>query len=286
MPEKLSIGGEINKQTEPNHIDTLSSLSGKFNPDEARRAQDKRREAMAAEREKREMEPANSNFGHLALLVETHNKELTPQDAANEYLSLLDELSQDAKNPVYSNGNVPTGTGLGLVKDIGGKYSENPHYRYAGYAGSEAGDNDRTLFRMGMADFILKNEIEWRKISDEDIKEIEENNKQLEKLESDFAKKSRLSQFFGRKKHEKEIADFKHGRRFTMPYEENQLIEQGLEYLYNDVADFGYHHETIRKESEAECRHFFGLDDPERAKKIERAIELRQKYEKEWQKEV
>ncbi len=220
MSETLKTGGEKSAEsTVSSHLEVLTEMSGKFDAEKARRQveQDKPKNV-----EKPKTERPGAEY--LAVIPEKQEKELTPKDAANEYLSLLDELSQDFTNPYYKNGEEHGGerrTGGDISRDLGRKYSDNPHYRWKGYMGTEAteGTDDYTMVRMGIAETILGAEMKYR-IGSEKIKEEHEKiDQQISKLDEEFAKKGRLSRFFGKRKHEKAKAEL-------------QLLKDGIEIRY------------------------------------------------------
>lgn len=299
MSETLKTGGE--KSTEnveaTSHPEVLTELRGKFDSNKAKSLAE-RDKPKSDEKPKTETRDRDSEY--LAAMPEKQEKELSPQDAANEYLSLLDELSQDFTYPFYKNGAEHGGrqhTANHIVRDLGRKYSDNPHYRHRGYIGTEANDEnnvDYTVERMGVADAILANEIGWRDEGEVAKKKAEQVNeridKQLEDLDEDYSKKGSLGKFFGKRKYEKARKKLEQSRpsdgvdmRTHRKYNAN--IAKELAIAYNERGDYDYNGGDYgESQNEARNRQFFGFDDPERAKKVERAIELRRKYEAEWSK--
>ena len=282
MPETIKTGGEKSaKNAEATgQFEVLAEMSGQFDPDRAR---------SLAERDKRETETRGRSSEHLVAIPEKQEEELSPQEAANEYLSLLDELSQDFSNPYYSDerkgqhhyaNNITTELGL--------RYSDNPHYRWSGYASTEAGETDGTMLRIASADNIIANEIGWRDGGEEAGKKIEQIDKSIADLDADYSKKGRLGKFFGKRKYEKakkELEQSKRAVEYQFGRKYNGNIAKELAISYNDRGDYDYNGGDYgQSQNEARNRQFFGLDDPERAKKVERAIELRRKYEAEWSK--
>lgn len=288
MSETLKTGGEKSAEIAgASHLEVLTEMSGKFDPEKARSLaeQDKPKRAEKPDNEA----SVERKASHLAVMPEKKEKELSPEDAANEYLALLDELSQDFSNPYYSEerkgrhhcaGNITT--------ELGRKYSDNPHYRWRGYASTEAGETDGTMLRIASADNILANEIGWRTEGEKVGKKMEQVDKDIADLDADYSKKGRLGKFFGRRKYEKARKGLEQSKR-TMEYQFNRKyngnIAKELAISYNEKGDYDYNGGDYgESQNEARNRQFFGLDDPERAKKVERAIELRQKYESEWSK--
>lgn len=282
MSETIKTGGEESAENveATSQFEVLTEMSGQFDPDRAR---------SLAERDKRETETRDRSSEQLVAIPEKQEEELSPQEAANEYLSLLDELSRDFSNPYYSNerkgqhhyaNNITTELGL--------RYSDNPHYRWSGYASTEAGETDGTMLRIASADNIIANEIGWRDGGEEAGKKIEQIDKSIADLDADYSKKGRLGKFFGKRKYEKakknleqskQTVEYQFGRKY------NANIAKELAISYNDRGDYDFNGGDYgRSQNEARNRQFFGLDDPERAKKVERAIELRRKYEAEWSK--
>lgn len=216
---------------------------------------------------------------------EQERKEPTPEEAADEYLSLLDELSQGFTNPYYSNERqgqhhyAPN-----ITTDLGKKYSKNPHYRWQGYAGTEAGDTDGTMLRIASADNILKNEILWREDGAKNAEKLEQTKSELATLDEDYSKKSAFAKFFGKRKYNKQRAQLENTIS-SISYQtakHNKNIAQELAISYNNQGDYAGNPQSAEAENESRNRQFFGLDDPERAAKVERAIALRQKYEAIW----
>ena len=306
MSEKLGNSsyegvGEGSGERQPSSpAESLSELAGGYDKEKAEQTiADKKRELGLSEADK----PKENRVVEAGLLVakpEKQEKELSPQEAANEYLSLLDELSQDFTNPQYAKKGLPTSQFVFIPKELGLKYSDNPHYRWSGYAGTEAGADDRTIYRMGMADYILENEIKWRGITDEEsekIKAIDENNRQVDEelaaLEDEYSKKGRLGKFLGKRKYKESRISIDRSRQYYHGGKENDEIAKGLDYAYNENArdyssygDLSYLSKQSLAKNEVINRRFFGLDDPERMVKVERAIELRQKYADEWGKDA
>lgn len=216
---------------------------------------------------------------------EQERKEPTPEEAADEYLSLLDELSQGFTNPYYSNERqgqhhyAPN-----ITTDLGKKYSKNPHYRWQGYAGTEAGATDGTMLRIASADNILKNEILWREEGSKIDNQLEQTRSELTALDESYSKKSPFAKLFGKRKYNKQRAQLENTlsslSHSTTSYDRN--IAQELAISYNSQGDYAGNPRTADTQNEARNRQFFGLDDPERAAKVERAIALRQKYETIW----
>ena len=283
MSETIKTGGEKSAENAEatGQFEVLAEMSGQFDPDEARRL---------AERDKRETETGDRSSEHLVAIPEKQEEELSPQEAANEYLSLLDELSRDFTNPYYSNERKGKHhyAGNSITRELGLRYSDNPHYRWSGYAGTEAGETDGTLLRIASADSIIASEIGWRDDGEEAGKKIEQIDKSIAALDADYSKKGRLGKFFGKRKYEKakknleqskQTVEYQFGRKY------NANIAKELAISYNDRGDYDYNGGDYgQSQNEARNRQFFGLDDPERAKKVERAIELRRKYEAEWSK--
>ena len=283
MSETLKTGGEKSAENveATSQFEVLSEMSGGFDPDKARRL---------AERDKQKTETRDRSSEHLATIPEKQEEELSPQEAANEYLSLLDELSRDFTNPYYSNERKGKHhyAGNSITRELGLRYSDNPHYRWSGYAGTEAGETDGTLLRIASADSIIASEIGWRDDGEEAGKKIEQIDKSIAALDADYSKKGRLGKFFGKRKYEKakknleqskQTVEYQFGRKY------NANIAKELAISYNDRGDYDYNGGDYgQSQNEARNRQFFGLDDPERAKKVERAIELRTKYEAEWSK--
>ena len=292
-PEKLEANsGNSAEKMDTSHLEVLTEMSSEFDPVQAKEFAEQER-SRNAEKPSPEHSKAvgEAKMKVLATLPEKQEKELSPQDAANEYLSLLDELSQDFSNPQYDGGMPTTWGNQPFVGEIGLKYSDDPHYRKRGYAGTEADATDRTMYRIGMADFILENEIKWRNVTDEQKNAIDKNNEQVEKevadLDANYSKKGPLGKLFGKKKYAKARIELYKKLKRQPSAEANNSIAQGLAYVYDETGPTTIHDVKFQKvveDNEALNRRFFGLDDPERAKKVERAIELRQKYEAEWSK--
>ncbi len=286
MSETLKTSGEKSAEsTNTNHFEVLAEMSGKFDADKARQLAEQHKPKNTEKPKTEQMGAA-----YLAVMPEKQEKELSPQDAANEYLSLLDELSQDFTYPFYqTNGKGQQHIAGGKAKDLGRKYSDNPSYHWEGYIGTEAGGaGDRTLVRMHSADFLLAHEIGWREEGKKVGEKMEQFDKSIADLDADYSKKGRLGRFFGKRKYEKARRELESSKRatesrFNQKY--NEKIAKELAISYNEKGDYDYNGGDFGKsQNEARNRRFFGLDDPERAKKVERAIELRQKYETEWSK--
>lgn len=290
MSEALRAGGEKSAENmEAGGFGALAEMSDKFDPDRARKLAEVNKPKTA---ESPVEAGSDAGLYQLAEAGEQQNKELNPKDAANEYLALLDELSQDFVNPNYENGKMPTSTGASFAKELGLKYGDDSHYRWRGYAGTEADPNDRTIFRMGMADSILASEIEWRGITDEEVSAANEKRERIEKgladLDAEYSKKGPLGKFFGRKGYERRRGALNGQKERPLGQSENELIARGLAYAYDESGGHSFsdatHYQMV--DNEALNRRFFGLDNPERAEKIERAIELRQKYADEWEQDA
>ena len=185
MSETIKTGGEESAENveATSQFEVLTEMSGQFDPDKARRL---------AERDKQKTETRDRSSEYLAAMPEKQEEELSPQEAANEYLSLLDELSRDFTNPYYSNerkgqhhyaNNITTELGL--------RYSDNPHYRWSGYASTEAGETDGTMLRIASADSIIASEIGWRDDGEEAGKKIEQIDKSIAALDANYSKKGR-----------------------------------------------------------------------------------------------
>lgn len=286
MSETLKTGGEKSAENieKASHLEVLTEMSGKFDPNKAKSLAERDR-PKSAEKSKTESRGAE----HLAVMSEKQEKELSPQDAANEYLSLLDELSQDFTNPFYSEARKGRQhIAAGIPKELGRKYSDNPHYRWRGYAGTEAGATDGTLIRMQSADAILAAEIGWREEGQKVGEQMERYDKEIADLDADYSKKGRLGKFFGKRKYERarqELKSLKRTTEYRFNKKYNGTIAEELAISYNERGDYDYNGGDYgESQNETRNRQFFGLDDPERAKKVERAIELRRKYEAEWSK--
>ena len=297
MSETLKTGGEKPAEnTEAmNRLEILTEMSDEFDPDKAR---------DLIERDNSETveqpEPEEEAARFLAVMPEKQEKELSPEDAANEYLALLDELSQNFSNPFYKNGAEHGGDqhgAGGIVRDLGRKYSDNPHYRHLGYMGTEANGKDYidyTVERMTLADEILESEINWRTVDKNAKKEAEKENRRIDgriaDLDHEYARKGLLGKLFGKRKYEEARKNLEQNKtneeaeasELTGKY--NAKIRENLAYAYNETGRKYDMNKEIQQNNEVRNRQFFGLDDPERAKKVERAIELRQKYEAEWSK--
>ena len=284
MSETLKVSGEATESPEVSSgFQSLEKEAGKFDPEKALRLREHDKP------KKQEREEQGAEF--LQVMPEKKKEvELSPQDAANEYLSLLDELSKDFSNPYYSEERKgqPHYAG-GITADLGKKYSKNPHYRMKGYDGTESGATDGTMLRIASADSILANEIGWREEGEKNAAAIEKNREEIAKLDEEYSKKGRLGKFFGKRKYEKARQEL--GRLEDTVYiktqQHNTNIARDLAISYNEGGSYNYdrkNHDFGQTQNEARNRQFFGLDDPERAAKVERAIELRKKYEAEWKK--
>lgn len=281
--------GEKSSENSTN-LEILTEMSGKFDPDKARtlveRDRQKEPEMPSAEAETE----TDETVTHLAVIAEQKEKVLSPEDAANEYLSLLDELSQDFLNPCYSDERKgQSHYANNITTDLGLKYSDNPHYRWRGYASTEAGATDGTMLRIASADCILANEIGWRNGGEKVGEIIEQVDKKIADLDAEYSKKGRLGKFFGKKGYEqarKDLERSKNDAEFNFSRRYNANIAKELAISYNEKGNYDYGNGDYgQSQNESRNRQFFGLDDPERAKKVERAIELRQKYETEWAKD-
>ncbi len=288
MSESLNIpsGESVRQSAEPDpRAATLESMAGEFDL--------KKAEGAASE--------------DLKILDSEKEEVLTTADAAKEYLGLLDELSQDFT--LYKDNSAHHTPQYGFVKDLGKNYSDDPNYHWFGYRGTEADPTSNTIVRMAAADNILEAEIDWRREGDPNyVDEISELSKKKEAIEKDYQGKSFLERWAGRKQHKMEISriDGEIGRlRWHRPRPANMRIAEELDISYgksNRVMAGGYERasqdgigpntgmaeraEIADKKNEELNRRFFGFDDPERAAKIERAIELRKQYADEWSKEM
>ncbi len=294
MSEALKIGGEKSAENTgaASHLEVLTEMSDKFDPNKAKSLAE-RDKPKDAEKPKTETKDRGSEY--LAVMPEKQEKELSPQDAANEYLSLLDELSQDFSNPYYGEERKGRAHYAGnITTELGLKYSDNPHYRWRGYASTEAGETDGTMFRIASADSIIANEIGWREEGEkgtEQAEKTEKINNELAVLDAEYSKKGFLGKFFGRKKYEAARNRLDTQKRMITRRNEdyNNAMADELAYAYDETGEYGGKglagKQMYNQEHNEEFnRRFFGLDDPERAKKVERAIELRRKYEAEWSK--
>lgn len=293
MSEMLKAGERATESLEVSYgLQSLEKEAGKFNPEEALRL---REQDLPGERnwsEKREVQDFSKRQQgeqFLQVLPETQEVELSPQEAAEEYLSLLDDLSKDFSNPYYSDERKGDHHyAKNITTDLGRKYSKNPHYRWRGYASTEAGLKDGTMLRIASADNILANEIGWREEGEKNASAIEKNREEMTKLDESYAKKGWLGKLFGKKKYQKarqELSQLENATKIRTRHH-NQAIAKELAISYNERGNYdrgsGDYGEL---ENETRNRQFFGFDDPERAAKVERAIELRKKYESEWTKE-
>ena len=207
-----------------------------------------------------------------------------------EYLSLLDELSKDFTNPYYGDERKGKSHYAGnITTDLGRKYSDNPHYRWKGYASTEAGETDTTMLRIASADSILASEIGWKEEGEKmggDYKKIEA---EIARLDEEYASKGPFGRLFGKRKYNKQRSKLVDNRS-RMAHKLNGYnanIAKELAISYNESGQYDYDGENRdfgQMRNEADNRRFFGYDDPERAKKVERAMELRKKYEAEWTK--
>ena len=305
MSETFKTGGEKSAKNAgaASHLEVLTEISGEFDPNKAR---------SLAERDKQKTETGDRNSEYLAVIPEKQEKELSPQDAANEYLSLLDELSQDFSHPYYSDERKGRyHYAGGITRELGRKYSDNPHYRWSSHESTEAGETDGTMHRIASADAIIAAEIGWRDEGEKVSEKIKQIDKDIADLDANYSKKGRLGKFFGRKKYEKAKERIRSKLSYLDSRRYNKKIAEELAYAYDEEGNAfgsnGYRFdleerflwggeqvlgltgdverfERQSKMNEEQSRHFFGLDDPERAKKVERAIELRRKYEAEWSK--
>lgn len=288
MSETLKTGDEKSAENAgaASHLEVLTEMSGEFDPNKAKSLAE-RDKPKGAEKPKAETRDGDSEYS--AVMPEKQEKELSPRDAAIEYLSLLDELSQDFTYPYYSEERKGQHHyASNITTELGLKYSDNPHYRWLGYASTEAGVTDGTMLRIASADYIIANEIGWRDEGEKAGKEIEQIDKSIADLDADYSKKGKLGKFFGKRKYEKAKKKLEESKRtieyqFSRKY--NRSIAEELAISYNEQGDYDYNGGDYgESQNEARNRQFFGLDDPERAKKVERAIELRRKYEAEWRK--
>ena len=274
MSEKLGTNKEYIKEADSG-IESLAEEAGKFDPDKAMRLQ---------ELGKSEKKVKEERF--LQALPEK-KKELSPKDAADEYLSLLDELSKDFSNPYYGDERKgDSHYASNITTNLGRKYSENPHYRWKGYASTEAGEADGTMLRIASADNILANEIGWREDGEKVGKKIKEIDDNISDLKDDYAKKGKIGKFSGKRKYEKALKALessKHSEEYKFG-KYNSAIADELAISYNEKGNYRGDYSEAAYRNEERNRRFFGFDDPERAAKIERAIELRKKYENEWSK--
>lgn len=287
MPETLkNINEEPAGDVEAiDHLETLTEMRDKFDPDEAKSLaeQDEPKSVESQEAE-------NISSESLSVTSEKQEKgELSPQDAASEYLALLDELSQDFSNPYYSDERKGEHHyASNITTELGRKYSDNPHYHWRGYAGTEAGETDGTMLRIASADNIIANEIGWRDEGEKIGKKMEQIDESIADSDADYSKKSRLGKFFGRRKYEKakeELEQSKQAAKNQFNRRYNESIAKELAISYNEHGDYSHSIGVYEQsQNEARNRRFFGLDDPERAKKVERAIDLRRKYAAEWNK--
>lgn len=311
MPEQLKPSTETSlPDSETSHgLNALTEMANKFDPEAAAQRVEAVRQANANAAPEATLEtttfipetaltpeaqnpenPAEQpaldspKFTGLAV-IEQERKEPTPEEAADEYLSLLDELSQGFTNPYYSNERqgqhhyAPN-----ITTDLGRKYSKNPHYRWQGYAGTEAGDTDGTMLRIASADNILKNEILWREDGAKNAEKLEQTKSELATLDENYSKKSIFGKFFGKRKYNKQRAQLENTIS-SISYQtakHNKNIAGELAISYNRQGNYAGNPQTAEAENESRNRQFFGLDDPERAAKVERAITLRQKYESIW----
>lgn len=310
MSEQLKPSTEtLSPDPETSHgLNALAEMADKFDPEAAARRVEAAKqantdlspepsepnpEATSFEPVPEEPNPSDSSeqpainapkFIDLAAF-ERERKEPTPKEAADEYLSLLDELSQGFTNPYYSNERqgqhhyAPN-----ITTDLGKKYSKNPHYRWQGYAGTEAGATDGTMLRIASADNILKNKILWREDGAKNAEKLEQTKSALTALDEDYSKKSPFAKFFGKRKYNKQRAQLENTIS-SINYQttkHNKNIAQELAISYNDRGDYAGTPRTAAEQNEARNRQFFGFDDPKRAAKVERAIALRQKYEAIW----
>ncbi len=284
MTELLKNGGGNSAE---NAGASLTEMSGKFDPN---KAQDliRQNEPERAGKPNGEVN-IEGDVGPWTTALEKREEELSPKDAANEYLALLDELSQDFTYPFYKDFREgEQHYANNITTELGRKYSDNPHYRWKGYLGTEAGTDDGTMVRIASADCIIANEIGWRV----EGKKVGEGKKQIDELiadlDADYSKKSGLGKFFGGRKYKKarkRLEGYKKDTEIRFNWGGyNRAIARELAISYNEKGDYDWNGGDRGGSNEARNRRFFGLDDPERAKKVERAIELRQKYEAEWAK--
>lgn len=310
MSEQLKPSTETSSpDSEISHgLNALTEMAGKFDPEAAAQRIEAVRQANAnltpeantnTEPETANAEPTSEapisagpaeqnpdtpKFTGLATF-EQERKEPTPEEAADEYLSLLDELSQDFTYPYYNNERQGQHHyASNITTDLGKKYSKNPHYRWQGYAGTEAGDTDSTMLRIASADNILANEILWRKDGTENAEKLEQTRSELTALDENYSKKSIFGKFFGKRKYNKQRAQLENTissiNYQTTGHDKN--IAKELAISYNEHGTYSGDPQTAEAQNESRNRRFFGLDDPERAAKVERAIALRQKYETIW----
>ncbi len=280
MSEILNTGSDESvEKVSASGAEALAEMSGDFDPDKAR--------TLAAEDAPKAKEETSVEATIDAGAPEKAETELTPESAAREYLSLLDELSQGFTNPFYGeerSGQTHHAPGMQMVRQLGSQFSDNPHYRSAGYDGTEAGANDGTIIRMGSADTIIENEIKWRAIGEE-IKQVDEDIALDEREHSD---QGRIRKFLHALGHKIDVSTNQE-RKQTLERQSVQYIqaiEKELAISYNEKGDYDYNGgDRGVLENEARNREFFGLDDEERYKKVERAIAIRKAFAPIWAEE-
>lgn len=315
MPESLlKLNGEnTNQGPTQNHLEVLSEMKDKFDPEKARQLASIDRKKIA------------TNPTHLEAIKpkEKSVDELTPEEASKEYLDLLMDFSSDftsaegkSSRPAEydKNGNLQIGG-----RGYSGKERRIVGQLYETATGKKFEDEERLKsidnkwqdeyidreFSLSMADDIISAESAWRAAGESTTQEAEAAEKaaieqesasakaKLEKIErGPFGKLKKAFFVNFRKKEYYKLYNLAHHPRQTQAEEAtkeaNSRLQKSLEAAYSE--DYGYGHHKLSYEhtrhngsyadkinSEYNDRFF----DKAKKAKIDRAIELRRRLQSE-----
>ena len=197
----------------------------------------------------------------------SEQKDLSVEDAASEYLSILDDLSSDFTNPRATTNQLPDGDARTIDTPINkfiSKYDKSGGYPQINY-------------RLDQANSIIDAEMAWQTAS-------EQHRIAKEKLSA--IDKNRQGQGFFKKifsyrgyKQEKETLRSELSESEMITYKSNNLLQDTFGRNYSESGQNSYYPKDIKTSSENNSEQnsrFF--NNEERQKKIQRAMKLKQGY--------
>lgn len=192
---------------------------------------------------------------------------LSTEDAAHEYLSILAELSSNFTNPRSVTNALPNGDTRKIGTNINNFIN----------AYDKQGDFSKINFRLDQANSIIDAEIAWK----ESGERYALAKTKLEDLENARSKQGLFKKIFSYGKYKRNRQDITKeiGREEIITYKSNILIQSFLGRNYSETNQNSYYPSDLKTSPEKNTDQnskFFDVDD--RSKKIQRAIELKQKY--------
>lgn len=317
MSETLKTGGEKSAEnTGASHLEVLTEMSDKFNPERARSLKEK-------DKNKKSETKTSTHLEVLSKKTEKKSvEELTSEEASKEYLDLLMDLSANFTSAEGKSSRVASYDKDGNIqvhnrgysgedKRIVGQVYEVATGKKVREERGKFNDGkweDKYLDRelaLGMADDIISAESDWRAAGESTTVEAEQSEKAILEQERTEAK-SKLDKIehgiFGKLKKAFYVnfRNKEYNRLYNLANRQpqtkaeqsaskaNTKLQKALEAAYSE--DYGYGHHKLSYEhtsrdgsysdkinSEYNDKFF----DKARKEKIDRAVELRRKLESE-----